>query len=105
MTIALVNRQVYEDMRKLGASNAFLYDSIRGQVSKVFLVPALTGTCLIYGFYAMIMYFNDNRLTAQELAGMAVCLILIAAVSGLFYGVYRFTLRRVCRTLKVRISR
>lgn len=104
MTIALINHQVYEDMRKLGASNAYLYDSIRGQVSKVFLVPALTGTCLIYGFYAMIMYFNDNRLTVQELAGMAACLTLIAAVSGLLYGVYRFTLRRVCRVLKVRIS-
>ena len=104
MTIALVGHQVYEDMRKLGASNAFLYASIRGQVSKVFLVPALTGICLIYGFYAMIMYFNDNRLSVQELAGMAACLILIAAVSGLLYGVYRFSLRRVCRVLKVRTS-
>lgn len=104
MTIALISHQVYEDMRKLGASNAFLYDSIRGQVSKVFLVPALTGTCLIYGFYAMILYFNDNRLSVQELAGMAACLMLIAAVSGLLYGVYRFTLHRVCRVLKVRTS-
>ena len=104
MTIALISHQVYEDMRKLGASNAFLYDSIRGQVSKVFLVPALTGTCLIYGFYAMILYFNDNRLSVQELAGMAACLMLIAAVSGLLYGVYRFTLHRVCRVLKVRAS-
>lgn len=105
MTIALTNRQVYDDMRKLGAPNAYLYASIRGQVSKVFLVPALTGTGLIYGFYAMIMYFNDNRLTVQELAGMAVCLALVAAVSTLFYGVYRFTLRSVCRGLKVKISR
>lgn len=43
-------------------------------------------------------------MTVQELAGMAACLTLIAAVSGLLYGVYRFTLRRVCRVLKVRIS-
>ena len=105
MTIALTNRQVYDDMRKLGAPNAYLYASVRGQVSKVFLVPALTGTGLIYGFYAMIMYFNDNRFTLQELAGMAVCLALVAAVSALFYGVYRFTLRRVCRALKVKTSR
>ena len=104
MTIALTNRQVYDDMRKLGAPNAYLYASVRGQVSKVFLVPALTGTGLIYGFYAMIMYFNDNRFTLQELAGMAVCLALVAAVSALFYGVYRFTLRRVCRALKVKTS-
>ena len=105
MTIALTNKQVYDDMRKLGAPNAYLYASVRGQVSKVFLVPALTGTGLIYGFYAMIMYFNDNRFTLQELAGMAVCLALVAAVSALFYGVYRFTLRRVCRALKVKTSR
>ena len=104
MTIALTNRQVYDDMRKLGAPNAYLYASVRGQVSRVFLVPALTGTGLIYGFYAMIMYFNDNRFTIQELAGMAVCLALVAAVSALFYGVYRFTLRRVCRALKVKTS-
>ena len=105
MTIALTNRQVYEDMRKLGAPNAYLYSSIRGQVSRVFLVPALTGTGLIYGFYAMIMYFNDNRLTLQELAGMGVCLALVAAVSALLYGVYRLTLRSVCRALKISASR
>ena len=105
MTIALTNKQVYDDMRKLGAPNAYLYASVRGQVSRVFLVPALTGTGLIYGFYAMIMYFTDNRLTVQELAGMAACLVLVAAVSTLFYGVYRVTLRSVCRALQVRSSR
>ena len=105
MTIALTSRQVYDDMRKLGAPNAYLYASVRGQISRVFLVPALTGTGLIYGFYAMIMYLNDNRLTLQELAGMAVCLAVVAAVSVLFYGVYRFTLRSVCRMLKVKVSR
>ena len=105
MTIALTNKQVYDDMRKLGAPNAYLYASVRGQVSRVFLVPALTGTGLIYAFYAMIMYFNDNRLTMQELAGMAVCLALVAAVSALFYGVYRFTLRSVCRGLRVKRPR
>ena len=105
MTIALTNKQVYDDMRKLGAPNAYLYASVRGQVSRVFLAPALTGTGLIYAFYAMIMYFNDNRLTMQELAGMAVCLALVAAVSALFYGVYRFTLRSVCRGLRVKRPR
>jgi len=101
MTIALTNAQVYEDMRKLGAPRAYLYASVRGQVSRVFLVPALAGTGLIYAFYGMIMFFNDNRLTTQELAGMAACLGLITAVSVLIYGVYRFTLRRVCRALKI----
>lgn len=102
MTIALCNRQVYEDMRKLGAPNAYLRSSVKGQVSKVFLVPVLTGTGLICAFYAMIMYFNDNQLTTQELAGMGVCLLVVAVISLLIYVVYRFTLSRVCGALNIR---
>lgn len=102
LTIALTEQQVYEDLRKLGAPERYLYHSARGQVSRVFLVPALTGTVLIYAFYAMILYFNDNRYTVQELAGMGVCLLLVAAVSLLLYAFYRFTLKRVCAALDIR---
>ena len=105
MTIALTNRQVYEDMRKLGAPNAYLFRSVRGQVSRVFLVPALVGTSLIYAFYTMIMFFNDNRLTAQELAGMAMCLLVVAGISALCYLFYRLTLHKVCQSLNVRMGR
>lgn len=104
MTIALSNRQVYEDMRKLGAPNAYLRSSVKGQISRVFLVPALTGTGLIYAFYIMIMYFNDNRLTHQELAGLGVCLLIVAAISMLTYAVYRLTFNKVCTALNIRNS-
>jgi len=99
MTIALTNRWVYDDLRHLGAPGAYLYKSVRSQVKRVFLVPAVTGTTLIYAFYAMIMYFNDNRLVKTEVAGLAVCLGLIAVVSLLLYGVYRVTLKKVCGAL------
>ena len=101
MTIALNNRRVYEDMEKLGASRAYLFGSVRGQVEKVFSVPSVTGTALIYAFYAMIMYFNDGRLTLTELAGMGVCLLVVAAVSLLTWLIYRFTLRKVCSALNI----
>ena len=102
MTIATVSRRVYDDLRHLGAPNAYLFQSVRGQVKRVFLVPAVVGTGLIYAFYAMIMYFNDNRLTLSEIAGMGNCLLLIAGISLVIYGVYRITLRSVCSTLDVK---
>ncbi len=105
MTIALTNRWVYDDLRHLGAPGAYLRRSVRSQVKRVFLVPAVTGTALIYAFYAMIMYFNDNRLTETEIAGMLVCLGVIAAASALLYGVYRVTLRKVCTALAIRTGR
>ena len=101
MTIALTNARVYDDLRHLGASNAYLFRSVRGQVSKVFLVPAVVGTSVISAFYLMIMYFNDNRFTSGEFAGMAACAAVVAALSAVLYGVYRLTRRSVCRSLRI----
>ena len=101
MTIALTNARVYDDLRRLGASNAYLFRSVRGQVSKVFLAPSLAGTALIAAFYVMIMYFNDNRFTSGELAGMGVCAAVVGVLSAVLFLVYRLTLRSVCRTLNI----
>ena len=100
-TIALTNRRVYDDLRHLGAPNRYLFRSVKGQVSKVFLVPAIVGTAVISAFYLMIMYFNDNRFTPGEMAGMAVCAAVIAVLSAVLYGVYRITRRSVCRALGI----
>ena len=48
----------------------------------MFLVPAIVGTAVISAFYLMIMYFNDNRFTPGEMAGMAVCAAVIAVLSA-----------------------
>lgn len=101
MTLALTNARVYDDLRHLGASNAYLFQTVRGQVSRVFLVPAVVGTAVISAFYGMILYFNDNRFTPGEFAGMGTCAVVILVLSAVLYGVYRFTRRRVCRILGI----
>ena len=72
-------------------------------MSRVFFVPILVGTVGIFGLYMMIMYFNGSPLgyTPNELAGMAVCLVLVAVCSFLLYLVYRKTLKKVCTTLNI----
>ena len=103
MTIALVNARVYDDLRHLGAPNAYLFRSVRGQISRVFLVPAIVGTGLIWAFYMMIMYFNGAPygFTSAELAGITSCAAMVAGVSVLLYAVYRITRRSVCRALHI----
>lgn len=99
MTIGLTNARIYEDLRHLGAPRSYLYRSVRGQVSRVFLVPTLVGTSLIYAFYALILYFNGDPagITPSESTGMLACLALIAVVSVIILLIYRLTLKKVCK--------
>ena len=102
MTIALTSARVYDDLRRLGAPNAFLYRSVRSQLAKVFYTPSLVGTLVIAAFYAMILGFNDGRFTAGELLAARSCLAVVAIVWALLYLLSRATRSAVCRTLRIR---
>ena len=101
LTIALENRRVYGDLRRLGASRAWMRRSAQSQVRRVFTVPAAAGIGLICIFYGMIMFFNDGRLSAGELAGLGSCLLLIAVVAAALWCVYRLAVRGVFRVLEL----
>lgn len=101
ITIAMGNIELYEDLRRLGASRAYLLETVRGQVSRIFFMPCLVGTLGILALYIMILYFNDNTLSFHEIAGLGVSGILVLAVSALLYGVYRISRRKVCEILGV----
>lgn len=104
MTIALTNRQVYEDLSKLGASKRYLYGTIKKQISSIFVAPIATGTGIIAIFYTMILYFNDNMFSKAEMLSAVNCVLIVAGVMALFYILYRITLVRVCRSLGVMLK-
>lgn len=102
LTIALNSRQIYEDLKRLGAGQGYLKRQAKGQVKPVFLVPALVGTIAISAFYTLILYFNDGgRLSPSELMGMGICGGMLIVLSLILYGVYRFTYRQTLRQLKI----
>lgn len=100
-TIATVNRQIYEDLRRLGANRAYLVTTVKKQVRKVISIPIAVGSVLMFLFYTMMLYFNSNSLSPSELATMGICLGFVAVVSGLVWAFYRFTLRKTCQLLKL----
>lgn len=105
ITIAVTNRQVYDDLRHLGAKRDYLYRSVQGQVSKVFAIPAIIGTVGISGFFALLMYANSGGFETGELIAFGIDAVLIAATSLLLWVVYRITLRRVIELLGLRTER
>lgn len=101
MTVAYINRQVYDDLKHLGAGQNYLYDSVRSQIGKVFKTPVIVGTVLMYLLYFMIMYFNDDSLTPGELAGLRNCAVFVVIMTLIIWGFYRFTLKSVRKILEL----
>lgn len=105
MTLTLTNAWVYEDLKKLGASNTYLRKTARGQTARIFVAPVITGTLVILCFYLLILYANDGRLSASEQAGFGCCLIVVTAISAVIYGLYRLTLHSAWKHLNILTSR
>lgn len=101
MTIALNNRYVFEDLKRLGASPGFLIKEIKGQAGPVFRIPSIVGMCAMYLLYAMIMIMNDGKLTGGEAGGLGACFLILGGLAFVYYLVYRRTLRSMCTQLEV----
>lgn len=101
MTIAINNQYVFEDLKRLGASPDFLVKEIKGQAGPVFRIPSIVGMCGMYLLYMLLMIGNDGKLTGGEIGGMGVCLLIIGGLAGVYYLVYRRTLRSMCRQLEI----
>lgn len=100
-TIALNNRYVFDDLKKLGATPDFLSGEVRSQCNKVFKVPTIVGMFAMYLFYAMILYGNDGKIHTNEWLTLAVCLVILVAIGMVVYAVYKASVRSLKRQLEI----
>ena len=100
-TIAINNRYIFDDLKRLGASPAFLNREVRIQCKRVYHTPAVVGMTMMFLLYFMIMYANDGRISIPELAGMAACAFVLVLIMLLIYLVYRKTVTIMRRELNL----
>lgn len=94
-SIALNNRYIFDDLKKLGASPAFLDREVRSQCGNVFKVPSLVGTSAMFLLFSLILYANDGRVLPTEWMAMGICLCMTAVIGGGIYVVYRCTVEAI----------
>ena len=56
---------------------------------------------LIYLLYILIMVGNDGKLTYSEIASLSGCFFILAALAAIYYLVYRYTVKSMCRNLEI----
>lgn len=95
VTIAMDNRQLFEDLNKLGANQAYVVRVIRMQLRKIISYPAAAGGGITSLFMVLLYYFNDMRIDAFEVK-MLCAECLMAVLCGVFmYILYRVSLKKM----------
>ncbi len=100
-TLVLNNRYIFDDLKRLGASSAFLTQELKNQCSKVFKVPALVGMSVTYLLYILLMYANDGGWQPSDLQGLSICFILLLLLAFIFYIIYLQTIKAVKKQLEI----
>lgn len=98
-TIALNNRYVFDDLKKLGAPPAFLKKEIRRQCCTVIRTPSIIGITAMSILYGMIMFANDGVISMSEAKGLGACGLVIVGIAVLLYAVYHGTVKSLVREL------
>ena len=101
MTVALNNRYVFDDLKRLGASPEFLLAEVKSQSKNVFAVPGFVGMLTMYLFFALILYANDCKMTSSELLSLGISLGILALLGLIIYLTYTATVKRMAKTLDI----
>lgn len=89
ITVAMDNRQLFEDLRRLGADDVYEEKVIKVQLRNIFAYPVAAG-CTVVGLFSLLLtYFNDLRLQAFEINMLLLEVLLMIFIAGVLYVVYR----------------
>ena len=100
-TIALNNRYIFDDLKKLGASPVFMAKEVRSQCNNVFKIPAIVGMAAMMVLFSLILYGNDGKIVFTEAITMGICLGILAVIGGIVYAVYRGTVKAMRMRLDI----
>lgn len=101
ITIGLSNQQLFEDLRRLGANNHYIRKCVVSQLNKLFILPTVLASILIYGFTLLMFSSNDGQFTSNEMNALmmdSVLLILVILYQVIIYGV---SFRKIKGILKI----
>lgn len=100
-SVGLTNRQVFEDIRRLGADRQYRRTLMRRQLRKVFVLPTIlgTGVCLLYE--VLILWNNDGQISAGEIRSLLIIALIAAAAAVYQFTIYRLSVRKTGKLLKL----
>lgn len=100
-SVGLTNRQVFEDIKRLGADLHYRQTLLRKQLQKVFVLPTLLGAGICILYQLLLRWNNDMMISAGEIRSMLI-ISGIALVIGIYqYIIYRLSIKKTKQLLRL----
>lgn len=93
-TIALKNKQVYEDIRKLGANPLYIYRLLKGQIKNIYVLPTIIGVCIMFFYYFLMLWQNDGFLLKSELLALIIDFAICILACIYQYIIYQISMKK-----------
>ena len=93
-SVGLANRQVFEDIERLGADVRYRSLLMKKQLRRVFVLPTCLGTGLCLLYEALVQWNNDKHLSSGEITSLTVLALIALAVMVYQYLIYRLSVRK-----------
>lgn len=94
MTVAVKNKQIFEDVRKLGGNNDYRKKILSDQLRRVYLLPTVMGCFIMLFWYPLMMWQNDGRITQAEIKIVFVEFVLCVIIVLYQYMVYKVSMKQ-----------
>lgn len=102
ITIGIDNKQLFSDIKKLGANKKYIEKNIKKQLAKIFIYPTVIGSIFTYMIYITIFIGNSRGNISQgEFLVLGVGLLIILLVILFMFIIYKFSLEKVKRIAKI----
>lgn len=94
IAVAVKSKHVLMDVKKLGAGQVYLDRILKEQVKKVFVLPTVVATILMFAYYTMTLWQNDGVISSNEylIIGFNIAVCLMIAVYQ--YILYQLSFRK-----------
>lgn len=95
MTIAMDNRKMFDDLKKLGAGRGYIKRAVKVQLRRIFSYPAAVGSAIAAMFSVLMAFTNDGQITSFEVKILGMEAGIILAVGLFMYFMYRISLKKM----------
>ena len=101
ISVASRNKDVFEDLEKLGANKRYVRKCLKQQISKLFTVPAILGVTLSMLLTGIMFVMNDGKISESEVIAYSIDSLIFIAVLIFIFIVYKYSLNKCKKILDI----